>query len=84
MVYYKKAAKEKVIHVGWCTHVRRMQYGTVGKFRSVAEAYARGYRICRCCESEMRTYEAMPVPKAKPVPQGAFIPTYAEQIAMTF
>lgn len=56
MVYFKKYGNEKIVHVGWCTHVRRMARGTVGKFRTVAEAEAHGYRVCQCCAPEMHKY----------------------------
>ena len=62
MVYFKKYGNEKIVHVGWCTHVRRMARGTVGKFRSVEEAEAHGYRVCQCCAPEMHKY-GMLVPR---------------------
>ena len=88
MVYYRKLGNEKIIHVGWCTHVRRMEKGSVGKFRTVAEAEAKGYRVCLCCEPEMRKYKMLPqrvAPKKEPsraIPVSAFTPSYAEQLRM--
>ena len=86
MVYYKRRCNEKVIHVGWCTHVRRMERGTVGKFRDASEALAKGYRVCLCCESEMRKYGLLPLPK-RPVQARtvtSFVPSCGEQLRMAF
>ena len=87
MVYYKRMGSEKIIHVGWCMHVRRMDRETVGKFKTAGEAIDRGYRVCRACEYEMRKYGMLPPPKRAAAPKKtafAFTPSYGEQLRMTF
>ena len=90
MVYYKKGSEEKIIHVGWCTHVHRMAWGSIGKFRTAEEALQKGYRICRCCENEMRAHGMLkkasaPRKAVSPAPSMPWaIPAASEQMRIAF
>ena len=89
MVYYKKGNEEKIIHVGWCTHVHRMSWSSIGKFRTAEEALKKGYRICRCGEGEMRAHGMLKrrverKEKSPTVTMPWAVPAAAEQMRISF
>ena len=89
MVYYKKGSEEKIIHVGWCTHVHRMAGGSIGKFKTAEEALQKGSRICRCWDNEMRAHGMLKrrderKEKSPTVTMPWAVPAAAEQMRISF
>lgn len=49
MYYYSKNSRRKVIHDGDCFCIQNVDGDSIGIFKTLDEAYAHGYRLCRHC-----------------------------------
>lgn len=58
MYYYRKSSRNRVIHCQTCAHIRDASVTNVGSFETLDEAYASGYRLCKCCSPLARQYRA--------------------------
>lgn len=56
MYYYSKNSRRKIVHSECCHFRRIMNPETTGYFKTLAEAYSAGYRLCAHCDILSKHY----------------------------
>lgn len=58
MYYYSQNSRRHVIHCAECFHIQNVEVSDIDSFETPEEAYAHGYRLCRCCSPLIKRYNA--------------------------
>lgn len=49
MYYYIKKGRSKIVHLCSCFHISNTHISDIASFNNIAEAEAKGYRVCKHC-----------------------------------
>lgn len=58
MYYYSKISKSKIIHTEDCRYHLTISQDHLGTFKTLAEAHAAGYRLCKVCNPLVGLFRA--------------------------
>ena len=58
MYYYNLKSSRKIIHTADCFYVCNTDLDFIGCFKTLAEAYDQGYRLCKCCSPLAKLYKS--------------------------
>ncbi len=56
MFYYSKRSRRKIIRTDKCSHLKKTPKEFIGTFKTVDEAYKKGFRLCRHCNVIKKKY----------------------------